>query len=136
MIRIRGAILAALLAVAAPSAFAQPAPAAGASQAAPLYLCIYRAGPAWKVGEPVSAQALGPHFEFIKRLLDEGRLFAGGGMDDVAGGGLAIFRAASVEEARAIFAADPALATGLLVGEIHAWYPRFDSGKPLRPQAQ
>ena len=128
MSRVRWAILAAVLMLTASPAIAQIA-----AQSAPtLYLCIYKAGPAWQAGKPMSAQALGPHAAFIKRLLDGGQLFAGGPMLD-ADGGLAIVRAASAEDAKAIFEADPALASGIFVGEIHPWKPVYDSGKPLRP---
>lgn len=133
MIRVLGAILAIGLAATPPSAIAQPAPADAVGQApAPLYICIYRVGPAWQAGKPLSAQDLGPHTAFIKRLLGEGRLFAGGRMLDMDGG-MAIVRAASAEEARAIFAVDPGLTSGLFVAEFHTWQAGFDSGKPLRP---
>lgn len=132
MIAIRGVFLALVLAAVAPSVAAQPAPPARAAQPPPLYICIYRPGPAWVADKPLDQQDLRPHTAFIKRLLDEGRLFAGGRTVDVDGG-LAIFRAASLEEARGVLAADPALISGVLVAELHAWQPLFDSGKPLRP---
>jgi len=118
---------AALLALAATPSLAQsPAPAA------PLYICIYRAGPGWKRGKPMAEQGLGPHGAYIKRLLGEGRLVAGGRLVDVDGG-LAIVRARSLEEAKAIFAVDPAITAGIFVGEVRGWQPRFHDGKPLLP---
>ena len=131
MIRTCGIALALVLLAAGPAAVAQPTKPGASSPPAVLYLCIYKAGPGWQAGKPLSGQALGPHGQFIKRLLDDGRLVAGGPMLD-ADAGLAIVRAANIEEAKAIFAADPALTSGIFVGEVHAWLPAFDSGQPLK----
>lgn len=120
------ASLLAALALAAP-AHAQPAAAD-----APVYVFLYRAGPAWKAGRPMGEQGLGPHAAYIKRLLDDGKLFAGGATGPDTG--MAIVRAASLDEARAILAADPAVTSGIFAAELRAWAPRFDSRKPLRPE--
>lgn len=127
MSQTRRTTLAAALAMAA----AAPAVAQAAGPVQPLYLFLYRAGPAWQADKPMEAQGLGPHAVFIKRLLDEGRLVAGGPLLDTIGG-MAIVRAAGYAEARAIFDADPALTSGIFAGEMHSWAPRFDSGEPLR----
>ena len=111
-------------ALAATPAVAQTPPATS------LYICIYRTGPAWKPGKPMSEQGLGPHGAYMKHLRDEGRLAAGGPMIGVDGG-LAILRAASPEEAKAIFAADPAITAGIFTAEVRGWGPQFDDGKPL-----
>jgi uncharacterized protein YciI len=127
MTRTRRIALALALALVATPALAQtqaPGPT--------LYICIYRAGPAWQAGKPMSEQGLGPHATYIKQLLDQGRLMAGGRLLDTDGG-LAIVRVGSLAEAQAIFAADPAITSGIFVGEVRGWQPRFDDGKPLRP---
>jgi hypothetical protein len=73
----------------------EPAPAA------PRQLCLflYRPGPAWRANVPMRRQDLRDHAAYHGRLLREGRSFAGGGHvgED---GGLAIVRAATLEEAR------------------------------------
>ena len=75
-------------------------------------------------------QDLRAHGAYHARLLREGRSFAGGGYvgED---GGLAIVRAASVEEARAMLAADPAIASGVFAAELRQWAPRFHGDGPL-----
>jgi len=127
----------ALVAALALTSFALVTPPAAAQGATPapersLFICIYHAGPAWQAGKPLTAQPLGQHGAYMKKLFEEGRLLAGGPMLD-ADGGLAIVRAASLEEAKAIFAIDPALTAGVFVGEIHAWRPAFGAGAALTP---
>jgi uncharacterized protein YciI len=75
-------------------------------------------------------QGLGRHAAYMQRLMDEGRLFAGGGYasDD---GGMAIITAASIEEARAMLAADPAVVSGIFTAELRHWRPRFRTDEPL-----
>jgi uncharacterized protein len=120
---VAGAVLAAAPALSQPAA--QPSNE-------PVYVFHYRAGPAWQAGKPMEQQALRPHGAYIKQLLDQGRLVAGGRILDVDGG-MAIVRAASLAEAKAMFAADPAITSGVFVGEVVAWRPTFDSRQPLRP---
>jgi uncharacterized protein YciI len=108
-----------------PQAAAQ-APAAASS----LYIVIYRPGKNWVAGKSNSGQKLRPHVVFIQRMLDEGRLVAGGPWGDNMGG-MAIFRASSLEEAQAFVAADPAVSEGVFEAELKAWTPLFDSKRPL-----
>jgi hypothetical protein len=133
MVRAASLLLGLMLACAAP-AFAQAPVAAPAAApgGTPLYVCIYRAGPAWLAGKPASAQPLRPHGAYMKRLFDEGRLLAGGPMPDTEGG-MAIVRADDLEAAKAIFAVDPAITAGVMIGEVHSWTPVFLSDKPLKP---
>ncbi|MGQ0531531.1 MAG: YciI family protein [Caulobacteraceae bacterium] len=114
-----------------------PACATGAAQAQTespaaqqLFLFQYSRGPAWREGVPMREQGLGPHGAYMRQLMNEGRLFAGGGYasDD---GGMAIVTAASIEEARAILAGDPAIVSGIFVAELRHWTPRFRTGDPL-----
>src|SRR5436190_3898389 len=117
------ALLAAVMLLAMPAA-AQTAPAD-----AQVYVFLYRAGPSWKAGRPMGEQNLGAHAAYIKKLLDDGRLFAGGptGADT----GLAIVRAANLEEAQTMLSADPAITTGVFIADLRRWTPAFDSKKPL-----
>ena len=95
-----------------------------------LYVFLYSAGPAWKAGLPMERQALGPHAGYVKGLLDEGRL-VGGGRFEGLDGGMAIVRAATLAEAQATLAADPAIVSGVFVADLRAWTPRFRSSEPL-----
>jgi uncharacterized protein YciI len=127
---VRAAALACAIALSpacATPAAAQPAEAAAAQQ---LYLFQYSRGPAWREGVPMREQGLGPHAAYMQRLMDQGRLFAGGGYasDD---GGMAIVTAASIDEARAMLAADPAIVSGIFVAELRHWRPRFRTDRPL-----
>jgi uncharacterized protein YciI len=98
-----------------------------------LYLFQYAPGPAWRLGAPMGEQGLGPHGAYMQRLLEQGRLFAAGGYVN-ADGGMAMVTAASIEEARAMLAADPAITSGIFVAELRHWRPRFRTDDPL-PEA-
>ena len=122
-------LLALMLAGAQAQAPAPPQPAA-ATAPRQLFLFLYRPGPAWRAGRPMREQDLRAHGAYHARLLREGRSFAGGGYvgED---GGLAIVRAASLDEARAMLAADPAIQSGVFAAELRQWAPRFHGPAPL-----
>jgi uncharacterized protein len=107
---------------------AQAAPAAAAPRQ--LFLFLYRPGPAWRAGVPMRQQDLRAHGAYHARLVREGRSVAGGGYVGEEGG-MAIVRAASLAEARAMLAADPAIENGVFVAELRQWLPRFHSDAPL-----
>ena len=111
-------------------------PAATVQGASNLFVVIYRPGPAWQAGRPMSEQGLLPHGRYYRGLLDDGRLFAGGGFTG-SDGGMAILRVADIDAARAIVAADPAVTSGIFVAELEQWRPRFQVTEPLPspPQA-
>lgn len=114
----------ALMIVLAPVCASEQAPATQISAARQVYIIEYRPGPAWQAGVPMNRQALGPHAAYWMRLAHEGRAIGAGPYLDVDGG-MAMINAASMDEARAIVAADPAVTTGVFVGEVHAWSPRI-----------
>ena len=122
-------LLALLLVGAEAQAAAQTEPAA-ATAPRQLFLFLYRPGPAWRSGRPMREQDLRAHGAYHAQLLREGRSFAGGGYvgED---GGLAIVRAASMDEARAMLADDPAIRNGVFVAELRQWAPRFHGAAPL-----
>jgi uncharacterized protein YciI len=92
-----------------------------------LFLFIYRPGSSWRDGVPMSQQeGMRAHGAYMQQLLNERRLVAGGGFHDAATeGGMAIVRAAGMDEARSILAADPAITTGTFAADIRHWRPRF-----------
>jgi uncharacterized protein YciI len=98
----------------------------------PLFLFIYKPGPAWQAGKPMVQQKLAPHAAYIRGLAQDGRVVAGGPWVG-AEGGMAIVRAANADAAKAILAADPAITGGVFVAEMRTWDPLIDSGQPLRP---
>jgi uncharacterized protein YciI len=97
--------------------------AVAAQTASPFYLFIYRPGPSWKPGVPMARQDMRPHGAYMARLDAEGRILAAGGFPDQ--GGMAIVRAAGLEEAQRMLAADPAIESGLFLADLKAWTPRF-----------
>jgi uncharacterized protein YciI len=109
---------------------AQTPPEPGAAAPRQLFLFLYRPGPAWRPGVPMPRQDLRAHGVYHARLVREGRGVAGGGYVGEEGG-MAIVRAATLEEARAMLAADPAIQNGVFAAEIRQWQPRFHSEAPL-----
>ncbi len=71
--------------------------------------------------DPGKSQGLRPaHVEFLDRKQREGAIFARGRFSDGAGG-LVIYRAESLEEARKIAESDPYVKNGARSLELHEW---------------
>lgn len=87
----------------------------------PLYLVVYKPGPAWIAGKSRFEQPLKEHGRYMLGLYAEGRLRFAGGFDDLLGGGAAAFEATDEAEARAVVAKDPAVTAGVMVPEIRPW---------------
>ncbi len=107
-----------------------------AAQAAPdqlLFAVIYRPGPAWKPGLPMAQQDLRAHGGYYAKLAAEGRVVAGGGWVGVDGG-LAVLRCADADEAARVLAVDPAITSGVFLGELRRWSPRFGIDADLVPK--
>ncbi|MDP3747065.1 MAG: YciI family protein [Phenylobacterium sp.] len=132
----RPALAASILALAATPAMAQPATPATIPT---IYVIHYKTGPAWLVGKPLRDQPMGPHGAYMRKLFAEGRMLAAGPTVDAEGavplvdGGVILLRAASLDEAKAVMAADPAITAGLFVGEVRTWRVAFSKGEPLAP---
>ena len=62
-------------------------------------------------------RVIGMHFQYLKRLLAEGKLLIAGPCED-ASMGLAVLECESQDEARSILAADPAVQGKIFTGEI------------------
>lgn len=101
-----------------------PAVDAQATSAQQVFVITYKPGPAWQAGVPMNRQALGPHAAYWTRLAREGRAIGAGPFTDMDGG-IAMISAANFTEAQAIVAADPAVTSGVFVGEVHGWSPRI-----------
>ena len=87
-----------------------------------VYVIEYKPGSAWRAGVPMNKQALGPHAAYWKHLAAEGRAIAAGPYRDIDGG-MAIVTAATVDDARAIVASDPAVSSNVFVAQLHEWSP-------------
>lgn len=61
---------------------------------------------------------MGEHFAYLKELLAKGQLLMAGPCEDAAFG-IVLFEAESVQAAEAIMQGDPAVAKGVMIGELH-----------------
>ena len=124
----RKSVLAWLLVLAGLTA---PAVASDAPPVAPLFVILYKQGPAWKDGVPMRQQdAIAPHYRYMQRLFEAGTILdAGPTLDEP--GGVVILKAESLEAAKAAMQADPSVSSGMFVGEVHSWSPSFHSPGPL-----
>ncbi len=86
-------------------------------------LVILKTGPTpLPRGEARDAMFQG-HFANMKRLAAEGKLVLAGPLDGVDGRrGIFVFDTADLEEARALVATDPVIASGEMEAELHAYY--------------
>lgn len=60
------------------------------------------------------------HVAYVKQLIDQGHAAKSGYWAEF-GGGMLLFRASSMEEARAIVAADPLIKNHCVEYELHEW---------------
>jgi len=123
-----------LLAAAAISLAIEPGqtrgePGSPVATATSLFAIVFRAGPAWKAGLPMSEQGLAEHGRYWARLFESGRVFSAGRMGP--DGGLVLLHARDLAEAEAVLAADPAVTDGIFIGEARPYVPRFLSKQPL-----
>ncbi len=121
--RLPSLLLAAALLVAGPLA-AQPA---AAPQLPPdmtvYYFCLLTRGPqAAAIPKEQAAELQRGHMDNIRRLADAGKLLvAGPFMDGGEWRGIFILKCASLDEAKALVATDPAVAAGRLAAEVRPW---------------
>src|SRR5262249_54090685 len=74
------------------------------------------------------------HIAYVVSLLDSGKAIAAGPLGDKgAVSGIYIFRAPSLEEAKALTEADPLVAAGLKIAEVHPWWAADVMKKPAMP---
>ena len=85
----------------------------------PHFLVIYRPPRPTFADDatPEEERVVGSHFQFLKRLLAEGKLLLAGPCED-ASMGLAVIECDNLDEARSILAADPAVQGRVFTGEI------------------
>jgi uncharacterized protein len=86
-------------------------------------LALLKAGPRHGDDPAHARELMAAHLANISRLAEAGKLVvAGPFLDDGALRGIYIFRVATIEEARALTATDPAIQAGHLEMELHPWY--------------
>ena len=105
------------------SGMAAEAPRGGAAPDR-LFIAHFSTGPAWQAGKPAPEQRhFAEHSANLKRLRAEGRLVVGARYADK---GMIVVKAGSLEQATALFAADPMVAGEaflLRVDELRPFYP-------------
>jgi uncharacterized protein YciI len=98
-------------------------------------MALLKHGPKWTATENAETKRLHQeHVNYVVSLLDSGKAILGGPFTD--GGeidGVVIFRAASAEEAKGRAEADPSVASGFRVAEMHQWWSEDIFGKPSKP---
>ena len=122
---IRALVLGMSLLLTAPLAAEQEKPAsqAAAAESLPLFAIVYRAGPNWSSGVPMSEQGLLEHFYYMRDLHERGLIVLAGPLGE--DGGLVILRAAGQADADRTIEADPAVRDGKFVGTATPFVPRF-----------
>jgi uncharacterized protein YciI len=86
----------------------------------PSYLCIYRPGPRWLPGKPLSEQPLREHGRYMLDLYQRGVMRLAGRFADGSGGAM-LFGADDDASAQAIVAADPAVVAETFGYELRQW---------------
>jgi uncharacterized protein YciI len=94
--------------------------AAQAATTQPSYLCIYRPGPRWLPGNPLSEQPLREHGRYMLDLYKRGVMRLAGRFADGSGGAM-LFGADDDASAQAIVAADPAVVAETFTYELRQW---------------
>ena len=98
-----------------------------------LFMVVYRPGPNWVQGKHVTEQPLADHFRHLLTLYAEGTLKGAGPFTDDAGGA-ALIGAADLDTASAIVSKDPAVRSGVMVGEVHPFRPVDWAGQAAKPK--
>jgi uncharacterized protein YciI len=107
-----------------------PPPAAATAPATRLYAVEFRTGPAWVAGKPPNEQAhFAEHSANLRRLRESGALRIGARYADK---GLVVIEAASLDAVRDMIDADPSIAVGTFVYELHE-FSLFYEGTLTRP---
>ena len=100
-----------------------------------FHMALLKHGPKWSATETVETKRLHQdHVNYVLSALESGKAviagpFTSGGDID----GVFIFRAKSAEEAKAWAEADPSVASGFRVAEMHPWWSEDIFGKPTKP---
>lgn len=127
-----------LLVLTSPALFAQEKPEAK-KEATPklvqFHMALLKRGPKWTAAENAETKrGHQEHLDYVHSLLDSGKATIAGPLTD--GGeisGVLILRASSAEEAKAWAEADPSVASGHLIAEMHPWWSEDIFGKPAKP---
>src|ERR1044071_7490928 len=100
-----------------------------------FHMALLKHGPKWTAEENAETKRLHQdHVNYVMSLLDSGKAIIAGPLTD--GGeidGVFVFRAKSAEEAKAWAEADPSVASGFRIAEMHPWWSEDIFSKPAKP---
>lgn len=123
-----------LLLAAAPLVLSQQQPEPG-HKLIEFHMALLKHGPKWTASDDAATkQLLQEHVNYVVSLLDSGKVAIAGPFTDHGEiGGLFVFRAKSAEEAKGWAEADPSVAAGFHVVEMHPWWSEDIFQKPSKP---
>ena len=120
------------LLIISPSVLSQQEPA---HKLVEFHMALLKHGPKWTAaGNPKTNSLHEEHVKYVMSLLDSGKAIIAGPITD--GGdidGVFVFRAKSASEAKAWAEADPSVAAGYRVAEMHPWWSEDIFSKPSKP---
>jgi len=127
-----------LLVVASPLVSSQQKPEAKNEPAHKLvefHMALLKHGLKWTAAENADTKRLHQqHVDYVVSLLDSGKaIIAGPFTDDGEIDGVFVFRAQSAAEAKAWAEADPSVASGFRIAEMHPWWSEDIFRKPAKP---
>lgn len=100
-----------------------------------FHMALLKHGPKWTATESDETKRLHQeHINYVMSTLESGKAIIAGPLTD--GGeidGVYVFRAKSAEEAKAWAEADPSVASGFRIAEMHPWWSEDIFGKPAKP---
>ncbi|HKU74320.1 MAG TPA: YciI family protein [Pyrinomonadaceae bacterium] len=100
-----------------------------------FHMALLKHGPKWTATESEETKRLHQdHVNYVVSLLETGKAILAGPLTD--GGeidGVFVFRANSADEAKAWAEADPSVASGFRIAEMHPWWSEDIFSKPAKP---
>jgi uncharacterized protein len=128
----------ALLLLTSPAVLSQQKPEAKnepANKLVEFHMAILKRGPKWTAAEtPETKRLQQEHVKYVLSTLDSGKaIIAGPFTDDGEIIGVFVFRAPSAAEAKAWAEADPSVASGQYIVEMHPWWSEDIFSKPAKP---
>jgi len=110
--------------ISVPASTPAAGPVANEYEMTTYQVAFLKRGPAWTPGDSPEHQKLQEaHMAHIRRMAETGKLLVAGPFtDDGDLRGMFVFRASSLEEAKALAEQDPTVQAGRLILEWHPWF--------------
>ena len=100
-----------------------------------FHMALLKHGPKWTATQTDETKRLHQdHVNYVISMLEAGKAIMAGPLGDSEEiDGVYVFRAKSAEEAKAWAEADPSIASGFRIAEMHPWWSEDIFGKPAKP---